>query len=199
MTALILANATSPIFAILIVVVFGFGIAIYFLLTAIVICGPNEVLILSGRAHPLPDGSVVGYRVIRGGRAIRFPFLESLAGRISLTPQTVCVQLPSALAKGGSRVDLEFEAQVRVSARDPELTNAIERFLGHTIEEVGEVARNTLEGHLRTAAGNRSPEELQHLDERSLREVFKEGADDDLAKIGLELVSVSRFRVQPAK
>ena len=43
------------------------------------ICQPNEVLIFSGRRRKLSDGTSVGYRVIKGGRGIRVPFLETVA------------------------------------------------------------------------------------------------------------------------
>ena len=35
------------------------------------VCQPNEVLIFSGRRRETPEGKVYGYRIIRGGRAIR--------------------------------------------------------------------------------------------------------------------------------
>ena len=35
------------------------------------ICRPNEILIFAGRRHTLPDGSSVGYKVVRSGWAVR--------------------------------------------------------------------------------------------------------------------------------
>ena len=37
---------------------------------------PNAVAVLSGRRRKLADGSVVGYRRVRGGAALRIPRLE---------------------------------------------------------------------------------------------------------------------------
>ena len=34
---------------------------------------PNAVAVLSGRKRKLPDGRVVGYRMVRGGAALRIP------------------------------------------------------------------------------------------------------------------------------
>ena len=42
------------------------------------VCRPNEVLIFSGGKHRNADGTVVGYRVLFGGRAWRVPFLETV-------------------------------------------------------------------------------------------------------------------------
>ena len=39
---------------------------------------PNAVAIFSGRKHKLPDGRIVGYRMVRGGAAFRWPLLEQV-------------------------------------------------------------------------------------------------------------------------
>ena len=46
------------------------------------ICRPNEILIFSGRKHRLPDGSVVGYKVVRRGWAVHIP-----TGSVSAVPR----------------------------------------------------------------------------------------------------------------
>ena len=40
---------------------------------------PNAVAVLSGRKRKLPDGRVVGYRMVKGGAALRIP-LTVVAG-----------------------------------------------------------------------------------------------------------------------
>ena len=67
-----------------IVAIFGIAfIAVVVIMVAIsrllLICHPNEVIILSGRKRKLSDGSMVGYRIIRGGRAMRVPLIEKAA------------------------------------------------------------------------------------------------------------------------
>ena len=59
----------------------GFGaiaimLVIVFIKANLIICQPNEILIISGRQHQLPDGTAIGYRVIKGGRGFRIPILE---------------------------------------------------------------------------------------------------------------------------
>lgn len=46
--------------------------------TFLMIGRPNEVLVFSGRKAKLHDGTVVGFRVVRGGRAFRIPLIEKV-------------------------------------------------------------------------------------------------------------------------
>ena len=76
----------------LIGIVLGLGILAAFLIIVfvkanMVICQPNEAVILAGRKRKLSDGTVVGYRVIRGGRGFKRPFVESVK-RLPLTTRT---------------------------------------------------------------------------------------------------------------
>ena len=43
-----------------------------FIKSNMVICQPNEIVILSGRKRRQPDGTTVGYRIIRGGRGFKW-------------------------------------------------------------------------------------------------------------------------------
>lgn len=42
------------------------------------ICPPNEILIFSGKKRKLPDGTEVGYRIIKGGRGFKIPIVETV-------------------------------------------------------------------------------------------------------------------------
>ena len=77
-----------------------------FIKANMVICQPNEIVILSGRQRKLPDGTRVGYRVLRGGRGFKWPFIESVA-RLPLTSQAIDVHLPKALCDGMIPVKVE--------------------------------------------------------------------------------------------
>ncbi len=46
----------------------GLLLFLTFIKTNIVICQPNEIVILTGRKRRASDGSAVGFRVLRGGR-----------------------------------------------------------------------------------------------------------------------------------
>lgn len=167
-----------------------------FVATHSVTCGPHEVLVLSGRLHRRPDGTQVGYRVIKGGRALRFPFLESVTP-LSLEPIPLQVRVASAFLRGGDRVDLEFEARVKVSGQSPALDRAIERFLGQA-EEIAGIAESLLEGHARAALAARTLLEVQSLDAFGLRAALAE-VEAECASLGLEVISLERPRVDQSK
>src|SRR5262245_16382825 len=54
------------------------ALLIWFISRFYVICKPNEIVVISGRRHRLPDGSHVGYKVLHGGRGIRWPIVEEV-------------------------------------------------------------------------------------------------------------------------
>ena len=56
---------------------------------------PNAVAIFSGRKHKLPDGRFVGYRMVRGGAAFRFPLLEQV-DYLSLNVFTIPLEIKRA-------------------------------------------------------------------------------------------------------
>ena len=131
-----------------------FGVIIFFLLifllslpSLIYICAPNEVLIFSGGRRK--DGSKdFGYRLVKGGRGIRIPFLERV-DRINLTNMPIDVSATNAYSKGGIPLTVQGVANVKISGHEPVLNNAIERLLGKPREEIVAIAKATLEGSLR--------------------------------------------------
>jgi flotillin len=168
-------------------VIFG---VLYFAISRFMYIGrPNEVLIFSGRRHKerMDDGSVVqvGYRKIFGGRAWRMPILEDVQ-RIDLTTIPVKVSISNAYSRGGIPLTVQAIANVKVSSDRRIVGNAIERFLGRSRAEVQQVARETLEGHLRQVLAEMTPEEVN--EERLVfAKKLQAEADDDLAKLGLDL------------
>jgi flotillin len=166
-----------------------FGI-LYFAISRFMYIGrPNEVLIFSGRQHKerMDDGTVskVGYRKIFGGRAWRTPILENVE-RIDLTTIPVKVSISNAYSRGGIPLTVQAIANVKVSSDRRVVGNAIERFLGRSRAEIQQVARETLEGHLRQVLAEMTPEEVN--EERLIfAKKLKDEADDDLAKLGMDL------------
>ena len=115
----------------------GLGVLAVFLLiifikSNIVICQPNEVVILAGRKRRLKDGTVVGYRIIRGGRGFKRPLLESVT-RLPLTTRTIDVHPTKVLCSGMIPVNIEGRANVKLAGREEEgLENAVERMVAET-------------------------------------------------------------------
>ncbi len=56
---------------------------------------PNVVAVFSGRKRKLPDGRVVGYRMIKGGAALRIPLLEKI-DYFSLNVMTIPLEIKRA-------------------------------------------------------------------------------------------------------
>ena len=137
----------------------GVLLLIIFIKANIVICQPNEVVIIAGRKRKLPDGGTVGYRLIRGGRGFKLPLIESVR-RLPLTTRTVDVHLAGVLCLGMIPISIEGKSNVKLAGRDEEgLESAVERFLGRGVEEVDKTARQVLAGALRGVVATVSPEE----------------------------------------
>jgi flotillin len=169
----------------------GLGVLAVFLLiifikTNIVICQPNEVVILAGRKRRLKDGTVVGYRIIRGGRGFKRPLLESVT-RLPLTTRTIDVHPTKVLCSGMIPVNIEGRANVKLAGREEEgLENAVERFLGKGVDAVDRTAQQVLEGALRGVVATVSPEDANAQRLKLAGEVV-ERARADLSGLGIVL------------
>jgi flotillin len=151
----------------------------------LLISHPNEVIILSGRKRRLADGSIVGYRLIRGGRTIRIPIIEK-AARMSLETIPLELAVKNAYSKGGIPLNIEAVANVKVDSTEPTFGNAVERFLTKKDAEVHKIAKDTLEGNLRGVLALLTPEEVNE-DRLKFAASLIDEADNDLKQLGLHL------------
>ena len=113
---------------------------------------PNAAAVFSGRKRKLPDGRVVGYRMVRGGAALRIPLLEKV-DYLALNVMTIPLEIKRAYTLKGVPVSVKAVANVKIKSDDVSLQAAAERFLGMTMAEVQKVIFQTLEGHLRAILG----------------------------------------------
>ena len=148
------------------------------------ICGPNEVLVFSG-AHRQVEGRSVGYRIVKGGRSLRIPLLETV-DRVDLTNMIIEVSVTNAYSKGGVPLTIQGVANVKIAGHEPVLDNALERFLGYDRKAIMQVAKDTLEGNLRGVLAQLTPEQVNE-DKISFAEKLLEEAEHDLTKLGLVL------------
>lgn len=151
----------------------------------IYICGPNEVLVFSGFTRTVEGGRTVGYRTIKGGRAFRWPLLETV-DRMDLTNMIIEVSVSNAYSRGGIPLNVQGVANVKIAGHEPVLDNAIERFLGFKREEIITVAKDTLEGNLRGVLSQLTPEQVNE-DKIAFAEKLLEEAEHDLTRLGLVL------------
>jgi flotillin len=146
------------------------------------ICQPNEVLIFSGGQR---SAGRRGYRIIKGGRAVRMPLFEKV-DRMDLTNMPIEVQVKSAYSKGGIALNVHGIANVKIAGEPPVLDNAIERFVGVDRARIMAVAKETLEGNLRGVLATLTPEEVNEDKIKFAQSLLSE-AEDDLRRLGLEL------------
>ena len=86
---------------------------------------PNVVAVLSGRKRKLPDGRVVGYRMVKGGAALRIPLLEKVE-YFWLNVMTIPLEIRRAYTLKGVPVSVKAVAFLpRVEAGDIVLIGAI--------------------------------------------------------------------------
>ena len=73
--------------------------------------------------------STVGFRIVRGGAALRVPVLEQVA-YLSLNIISIPLRIQRAYTKEGVAVTVEAVANVKIAGDDVSLRGASERFLG---------------------------------------------------------------------
>lgn len=165
--------------------IFSTFLVAWFLRSCLCICKPNEVLVISGRKRKTKDGQEVGYRVLSGGRAIRIPIVEKVR-RMDVTTMPVPVEVKNAYSKGGTPLNIQAIANVKLS-NDPNIIgNAIERFLKSDRNEILRVARETLEGNLRGVVATLTPEQVNE-DRLQFAESITSDVSRDLMKLGLQI------------
>jgi flotillin len=144
---------------------------------------PNVVAVLSGRRRKLADGRVVGYRMVRGGAALRIPLLEKVE-YLHLNVMTIPLEIRRAYTLKGVPVSVKAVANVKIRGDETSLQAAAERFLGMTHDQVQKVIFQTLEGHLRSILGTLTVEEV-NSDRQSFAQKLTSEAAADLEKMGL--------------
>jgi flotillin len=144
---------------------------------------PNVVAIFSGRRRKLPDGRVVGYRMVKGGAAFRWPLLEKV-DYLSLNVFTIPLEIRRAYTLQGVPVSVKAVANVKIKSDDISLAAAAERFLGMTHDQTQRVIFQTLEGHLRSILGTLTVEEINN-DRQSFAQKLTSEAAVDLERMGI--------------
>lgn len=176
-------NLLIPV--VILVVVIGFLIALMLLSRNYVKVSPNEAAVISGRSRKLADGTVVGYRLVRGGATLIVPFLEKVE-YLSLNVLTVPLATSRAYTVQGVPVSVKAVANVKIKGDDDSMRAAAERFLGMKPDEFHKLVFQTLEGHLRAILGTLTVEEINN-DRQSFAQKLTTEAAGDLEKMGIGL------------
>jgi flotillin len=154
--------------------------------------GPNEVLIISGRATSQVD-PVKGergrrtFRVVRGGGTFIWPVIERVDD-ISLELMTIEVITTNVYTLQGVPVTVDGVAQVKVGSDEVSIITAAEQFLSKSTQEIQNVALQTLEGHLRAILGTLTVEEI-YKDRDKFAQQVQEVSALDMKNMGLTIIS----------
>jgi len=150
---------------------------------------PSMVAIFYGRKHTITDDkggrAVVGFRVVRGGAALRVPVLEKVE-YLSLNIISIPLKISRAYTKEGVAVTVEAVANVKIASDDSALRSAAERFLGMSTDKIKDVIFLTLEGHLRAILGTLTVEEI-NADRQAFAQKMTDEAAVDLKKMGVNI------------
>ncbi|MFB3924273.1 MAG: flotillin family protein [Terriglobia bacterium] len=144
---------------------------------------PNVVAIFSGRKRKLPDGRIVGYRMVKGGASFRWPLLEKV-DYLSLNVFTIPLEIKRAYTLKGVPISVKAVANVKIKGDDVSLAAAAERFLAMTHDQIQRVIFQTLEGHLRSILGTLTVEEV-NSDRQSFAQKLTSEAAVDLERMGI--------------
>jgi len=167
------------------VVLVGFIIAMMLIAKNYVKISPNQAGVISGRKRRLPDGTVVGYRLVRGGATLVIPFLEKVE-YLNLNVWTVPLATSRAYTAKGVPVSVKAVANIKIKGDDESLRAASERFLSMETQEFHRLVFQTLEGHLRAILGTLTVEEINN-DRQSFAQKLTSEAAIDLEKMGIGL------------
>lgn len=148
------------------------------------ICQPSEALIFSGFRQSLGSREI-GYRVIKGGSAFRWPLIE-VVDSMDLTNMAIDLLVRGAYSKGGIPLNVQGVANVKIASHEPLIHNAVERFLGKERGEIIRIAKETLEGNLRGVLATLTPEQVNE-DKLKFAESLLHEAEHDLSKLGIVL------------
>lgn len=155
---------------------------------------PNRVLVLSGRRRTLSGGATVGWRALRGGRALRIPFLER-ADYLDTSNIVVPLEQVRLFTKDAKEAHVTATANVKIDAYEPRLQNAVERFLGLPQKQIADAAQQVLEGCVREVFAVLPVDVIRSDPDRVNASILDE-AEHDFDKLGLVLDSFKVLDVQ---
>ena len=155
----------------------------------IVVCGPNEALVISG----MFQGGKTSF--ITGGRAIVCPCIQTVQ-RISLNTMTLSIMTDLVYTSQGVPISVVGTAQVKINGASSEmLESAAEQFGGKHEDEIADICLATLEGHQRAIMGCMTVEQI-YRDRKSFAEKVFEVASQDLYNMGILVISYTLKEVK---
>ena len=178
----------QPIY-IIVIAVLVFVVTLAAILKRYKRCPSDKILVIYGKTGKNKSGGVSSARCIHGGAAFIWPVFQSYAF-LDLKPISIECNLTNALSKQNIRVDVPCRFTVGISTEPENMTNAAERLLGLTIENIQNIATDILFGQLRLVIATMDIEEINSDRDKFLANVSM-NVEAELRKIGLKLINVN--------
>jgi flotillin len=172
-----------PIYVILIVV-FVLFVTLAAILRRYKRCPSDKILVIYGKT-----GRNASAKCVHGGAAFIWPVFQSYSF-LDLKPISIECNLTNALSKQNIRVDVPCRFTVGISTEPEVMTNAAERLLGLTPDNIQNVATDILFGQLRLVIATMDIEEINADRDKFLASVSA-NVEAELRKIGLKLINVN--------
>ena len=147
-------------------------------------CPSDKILVIYGKT-----GNKNSAKCIHGGAAFIWPVFQSYS-YLDLTPISIECNLTNALSKQNIRVDVPCRFTVGISTDPDSMTNAAERLLGLSIDDIRNIATDILFGQLRLVIATMDIEEINADRDKFLANVST-NVEAELRKIGLKLINVN--------
>ena len=152
-------------------------------------CPSDKVMVIYGKTGKSKSGSISSARCIHGGAAFVWPVFQDYAF-LDLKPISIECNLTNALSKQNIRVDVPCRFTVGISTEPDSMTNAAERLLGLSIDNIQNIATDILFGQLRLVIATMDIEEINSDRDKFLVAV-SQNVEAELRKIGLKLINVN--------
>ncbi|ATH09574.1 flotillin [Halobacteriovorax marinus] len=147
-------------------------------------CPSNQILVIYGSV-----GTGQSAKCIHGGGSFVIPLLQDYTF-LSLEPLTIEIDLRSALSKKNIRVNVPSTFTVGISTKSNIMTNAAERLLGLSTDEISNQAQDIILGQMRLVIATLAIEEINQDREKFL-DLVNTNVNVELNKIGLDVINVN--------
>ena len=178
----------QPIY-IIVIAVFVLVVTLAAILKRYKRCPSDKILVIYGKTGKNKTGGVSSARCVHGGAAFIWPVFQSFSF-LDLKPISIECNLTNALSKQNIRVDVPCRFTVGISTEPENITNAAERLLGLSIENIQNIATDILFGQLRLVIATMDIEEINSDRDKFLANVSM-NVEAELKKIGLKLINVN--------
>lgn len=152
-------------------------------------CPSDRILVVYGKVGKGANTEDRSAKCIHGGASFIWPIIQDYAF-LDLTPISIEINLTSALSRQNIRVDVPSRFTVGISTEPGIMTNAAERLLGLSQQDISNLAKDIIFGQLRLVVATMDIEEINSNRDKFLAAVSS-NVEAELKKIGLKLINVN--------